>query len=211
MRRTIWLAATAAIFLLPAAGRCQQADQKQDASQGQAAPSSTPSQPQTPPAPQQDSLAAAARRAREQKKDAAKPAKVFDNDTIPTQGGVSTVGSTPASSSSDNNASTPSTAGGAGSAGSSEKSWRDKFAGLRKKLDQDQADLDVMQRELGVLNLQQYSDPMKQMQQELTRSDINDKTAAIEAKKKQVEADKQAISDAEDDLRKAGGNSGWAR
>ena len=62
-----------------------------------------------------------------------------------------------------------------------------------------------MQRELGALNLQYYSDPVKAMQQQYTRSDINDKTAQIEAKKKAIEADQQAISDAEDDLRKAGG------
>ena len=68
-----------------------------------------------------------------------------------------------------------------------------------------------MQRELGVLDLQYYNDPMKSMQQGLTRGDINDKTAKIEAKQKQVDADKQAISDAEDDLHRAGGDSGWAR
>ena len=71
--------------------------------------------------------------------------------------------------------------------------------------------MDVMQRELGVLNLQNYSDPVKAMQQGVTRSDINNKTSAIDAKQKAIEADEQAISDAEDALRKAGGDSGWAR
>ena len=68
-----------------------------------------------------------------------------------------------------------------------------------------------MQRELGVLDVQYYSDPVKAMQQEFTRSDINNKTAKIDAKKKQIAADQQAISDAEDELRKSGGDSGWAR
>ena len=68
-----------------------------------------------------------------------------------------------------------------------------------------------MQRELGVLNLQYYNDPVKAMQQDLTRSDINEKTAKIAAKEKEIEADRQAISDAEDDLRQAGGDPGWAR
>jgi hypothetical protein len=68
-----------------------------------------------------------------------------------------------------------------------------------------------MQRELAVLDLQNYSDPVKAMQQNLTRGDINDKTAKIAAKQKEIDADKQAISDAEDDLRKAGGDPGWAR
>jgi hypothetical protein len=68
-----------------------------------------------------------------------------------------------------------------------------------------------MQRELGVLDVQNYSDPVKAMQQEMTRSDINQKTADIDAKSKQIDADKQAIADAEDDLRKAGGDPGWSR
>ena len=49
------------------------------------------------------------------------------------------------------------------------------------------------------------------MQQQLTRDDINKKTADIDAKTEQIEADQQAIDDAEDDLRKAGGDPGWAR
>jgi len=210
MRRTIWIASLAAITLIPAAVWCQQADQKQDASQGQTAASSTSNQPQTPATPQQDSLAAAARRSREQKKDSPKAAKVFDNDSIPTHGGVSAVGSDSNSTAAGNTANAQGT-GATTSAGSGEKAWRDKFATLRHKLEQDQAELDVMQRELAVLNMQDYSDPTKGMQQGLTRSDINDKTSAIEAKKKQIDADQQAISDAEDDLRKAGGEPGWAR
>ncbi len=102
-------------------------------------------------------------------------------------------------------------AAGSAPAANDEKTWRDKFAKLHHKLDQDQADLDVLQRELGVSNVQFYTDPMKGMQQGLTRDDITKKTADIDAKKKEIEADKQAISDAEDDLRKAGGDSGWAR
>ena len=69
-----------------------------------------------------------------------------------------------------------------------------------------------MQRELGVDNVQfNGGDPMKAMQQQMTRDDINKKTADIETKKKQVAADQQAISDAEDDLRKSGGDPGWSR
>jgi hypothetical protein len=85
------------------------------------------------------------------------------------------------------------------------------FARLRHKLEQDQDNVTVSQRELGVLDVQYYNDPVKSMQQGLTRSDINSKTAKIEAAKQQVEADKQAISDAEDQLRRAGGDIGWSR
>ncbi len=92
------------------------------------------------------------------------------------------------------------------------KMWRDKFAKLNHQLNQDQATLDVLQRELGVLNTQYYGgDPVKAMQQGMSQADIAAKTAKIDAKKKDVEADKQAIADAEADLRKAGGDPGWER
>jgi hypothetical protein len=203
MRKVLWFAAAAAMFVLPASGAFAQEGQSQQAQQ----PASAAPAPSQPPA-QQDSLVTAARKAREQKKETPKAAKVFDNDSIPTTGGVSTVGGAPAQPG-DNTAN----AGAASSTASAndEKTWRDKFASLRHKLDQDQAELDVLQRELGVSNVQFYTDPMKGMQQDLTRDEIYKKTLAIDAKKKVVEADKQAISDAEDDLRKAGGDSGWAR
>jgi hypothetical protein len=209
MRNGLWLAATAAIFMLPAVGLCQQ--QEPPAQQSPASQANSQAA-QTPPA-QEDSLAAAARRAREQKKDATKPAKVFDNDNIPTKGGVSTVGnSSPAADSSSAAGGGAATAAGGGAASSrGEKFWRQKFADLRNKLAADEAALDLMQRELGTLELQYYPDPVKGMQQSLTRSDINDKVAKIDAMKKQIQADRQAISDAEDELRKSGGDSGWSR
>lgn len=201
MCRISWLAALGALLVLPASALCQQ--QSQAASQGQ-------SQDQTQtPAIQRDSLVAAARRAREQKKDASKPAKVFDNDNLPAQGGISTVGEEPVATAGGHAATAATTAGPASS--NDEKGWRDRFAKLRHNMEQDQTELDVMQREAGVLDLQYYNDPVKAMQQQLTRSDINKKNASIEDAKKKIEADKQAISDAEDELRKAGGDSGWAR
>ena len=204
MFKALCLTATAAIVLIPANGLCQQQEQPTTAPAAQ------------PQAKQEDSLAAAARRSREQKKDATKPAKVFDNDNIPTTGGVSTVGNATPSGAANAPAAADGGAGAAPTDGSKpasgdEKSWRKRFAELRRKLETDQQELEVLQRELGVLNLQNYSDPVKGMQQELTRTDINEKTGKIEAKKKQIAADQQAISDAEADLRKAGGDAGWAR
>lgn len=210
MRKVIWFAATAAMFVLPASRASAQEGQAQQTQKpNQQTAAQAPSPAQEAPAQPQDSLAAAARKAREQKKDTAKPGKVFDNDNIPSTGGVSTVGAAPAQPG-DAAAGSANSASAAAS-GSDEKAWRAKFGALHHKLDQDQAELDILQRELGVSNVQFYTDPMKGMQQGLTRDEINKKTAGIEAKKKMVEADKQAITDAEDDLRKAGGDSGWAR
>ena len=72
-------------------------------------------------------------------------------------------------------------------------------------------EIDPKHAALLFVDVQNYNDPVKSMQQGLTRSDINSKTAKIEAAKQQVEADKQAISDAEDQLRRAGGDIGWSR
>ena len=213
MRRALWLAAIAAIAAFPPSGHCQQQDpakspsQDSTAAQGGAQPAQTSPQAS---ASQQESLAEAARRAREQKKDTPKQAKVITNDNIPKEGGISAVREEPPATENAENA----PADGAKSdkaVGSDEKKWRARFEKLRHKLEQDQADLDVMQRELGVLDLQYYNDPVKGMQQGLTRGDINEKTAKIAAKQKEIDADKQALSDAEDDLRQAGGDPGWAR
>jgi hypothetical protein len=190
MRKIAYFAAIGALIALPCTTHAQ-------ASQDQSGASASSS------APAQDSLAAAARKAKEQKAQAAKPARVFTNDNIPTTGnGISTVGLKP----SDAPAAAPADSGAA-----SESAWKEKFAKLREKLDSDTSELAVMQRELGTLNLQNYSDPVTAMQQGYSRSDIQKKTDAIAAKSKEIDADKQAIDDAEDDLRKSGGDPGWAR
>ena len=209
MRKHLHFGIAAAVFLLAPANNfaCQQ-DQSQEGSaqksDSQAKPTAQTSQP-TPAQP--DPLVAAARRAREEKKEQAKPGRVFTNDNLPTTGGISAVGETAAAGSGDKAGASVSD----NSIEAQEKTWRERFAKLRHKVEQDQQELDVMQRELGVLDVQYYSNPVKAMQQDLTRSDINKKTSDIDAKKAQVAADKQAILDAEDDLRKAGGDPGWAR
>jgi hypothetical protein len=241
MRRDLLCAAVAAFLLLSghafafqnAQGQPSQSQAQQQQTSAPSAPASAaPASMQTPAAqapaqstvvsspPQTtDPLVAAARKAREQKKDqaGAKPARVFNNDNIPTQGGVSAVGPQPAADAAggtDGTAAPDSTgapASGNTSAANGEAAWRERFKRLRKKLEQDQDDLSIMQRELGVLDVQYYNDPVKSMQQGYSRSDINEKTDKIEARKKMIEADEQAITDAEEELQRAGGDPGWAR
>ena len=203
MRRIIGLAV--AVFMLPVAGYCQQQGQ----SSSQTSSQSTSSASDT----QQNSVADAARKAlQQQHKDSTKQPKVFTNDNLPTSGGVSTVGATPTS-----NAPSEGAAGETGKAAPiDEKGWRDKFAALHKKLDQDQSELDVLQREANVDQVQFYGGDPQKAQQDSSQmqpmgAEYNKKISEIDAKKKQVEADQQAISDAEDALRKSGGDSGWAR
>jgi hypothetical protein len=179
----------------------------------QAAPqNSEQAKPASSPAAPQDSLAEAARKARQRKKEEPAATKVFTNDNLPTTGGISSVGAAaaPGSTAPGSDAKKPGAQAGA-SSGSAENTWRDKFATLRHKLEQDQDNLAVLQRELGTLNTQFYADPNKQLQQQLTRSDIDKKTAEINAATQQVAADQKAIDDAETDLRASGGDPGWAR
>jgi hypothetical protein len=229
MRRDLLCAAVAAFLLLsghafafqnaqgqPSQSQAQQQQTSAPSAPASAAPASAPapapsSQSTTVSLPPQttDPLVAAARKAREQRKDqaSAKPARVFTNDNIPTQGGVSAVGVAPAADNADGAgaaaAGTAAPASDKPAAAAGESAWRERFAHLRKKLEQDQADVDLMQRELGVLDVQYYNDPVKSMQQGYSRSDINEKTDKIEAKKKTIEADEQ--------LQRAGGDPGWAR
>ena len=204
MRKIILSATVAAILALSAAAKPQQSNSTQT----------------TAPSDQPDSLAAASRKARDQKKDAPKKsAKVYTNDDMPTAGGISTVGgeAPPAAVSGD----TSGTANGdkasdAKAAPDEEKTWRDKFTTLHHKLDQDQSLLDVDQRELSVDQLQYYGgNPNAGYQDQASQKPMGEaytkKLAEIDQKKKDIEADKQAIADAEDDLRKAGGDPGWAR
>jgi hypothetical protein len=211
MRAFLRFSAIAAVLCAPVVIMAQQQSTQSNqsaANQSKSSPSDAAASVTASSAPQ-DSLADAARKAREQKKLAAKPGKVFTNDNIPTSGGISSASASSAPSAKEG--ASDATPASSSASANDEKSWRDKFAQLRQKLDRDKENLDVMQRELGELSVQYYSDPTKAMQQQLSRDDINKKTAAIDAKKKEVEADQQAIDDAEDDLRKAGGDPGWAR
>jgi cytoskeletal protein RodZ len=213
MRTQIWLAGAAVVMLAGGAWCAKAQSSSQQTASSQRTSSSTASTTAAP----QDSLAEAARRAREQKKESPKTAKVFTNDNIPTEGGISAVGASPAPAE-GGGSETIAPAGGTakGSDKNNEKYWRDKFAALHKKLEQDQAALDVMQRELGVNEVQYYGgDPNAAVADQASMqpfgAEYNKKRDDIEAKKKEVEDDQKAIDDAEDDLHKAGGDPGWAR
>lgn len=232
MRRLLWITAAAALVFPAALYAQEQQSQSQSQSQAQSDSQQTQqsstesqktqsqksqdqsSQAQTTSqtARSQDSLAAAARKAREQKKELPHPTvKVFTNDDLPSGGGISTVGEEK-----DANSASAAKDDSAASGASDEKSWRTRFAKLHKKLDQDQAELDLLQREIGVAEMQYYGgDPVKAMNDQTSGQPFGaaytKKLADIDAKKKQVDADKQAIADAEDDLRKSGGDPGWAR
>ncbi len=87
--------------------------------------------------------------------------------------------------------------------------WRKTFDDANKKMTDDAHELDILQREYNLKQQQYYSDPNTAMKEDYTRQDLNDTKAKIDDMTAKVAADKQSISDLEDELRKAGGEPGW--
>ena len=160
-----------------------------------------------------DPVADAARKAREAKKDAPKPKKVYTNDDVKTSAPDSAAPSN-ASNPADPTAVAPQqSAGGPGKNDdpNGEASWRKQFKEARDKIARAEKELDILQREFEKAQTQYYSDPQKAMNEQNNRAEINDKQAKIDAKKKEIAQLKQAVDDLEDQLRKSGGDPGWAR
>ncbi len=170
-----------------------------------------------------DPVADAARKARESKKDAPKPKKVYTDDDLkqsapePQAATTSTAGD--AATTKAQAAGSTAKAGDAAKTGdesktedpNSEAAWRKRFQAQRGKIAKAERELDILSRELEKAQVEYYPDPQKAMTQQNTRADINDKTAKIEAKKNQLDELRQGLNDLEDQLRKSGGDPGWAR
>jgi DNA repair exonuclease SbcCD ATPase subunit len=158
-----------------------------------------------------DPLADAARKAREAKKDAPKPKKVYTDDDVKTT--PDAAAATPGNPGGATGSAAVQTAGGAGKDEdpNGEGAWRKKFKEAHEKVSKAETELDVLQRELDRSQMQYYSDPTKAMNEQNNRAEINDKTAKITAKKAEIEQLKKTIDDLEDQLRKSGGDPGWAR
>jgi len=161
-----------------------------------------------------DPVADAARKAREQQKTAPKPKKVYTDDDIkPATPAQESGGQGQAAAGAGGTGTAEGAQGAAGAAGqeSPEATWRKRFADQRTKIEKAEKELDILQREEEKAQLQYYPDPQKALQEQYSRKDINDKQAKIDAKKKEIADLKQQLSDMEDELRKSGGDPGWAR
>jgi chromosome segregation ATPase len=162
-----------------------------------------------------DPVADAARKAREQKKAAPKPKKVFTEDDVKTAeapAATPAASATPAGSEETKlESAQPATQTSEKENPNSEKAWRKRFSELRQKIADAELELDVLQREAQKANVQYYSDPQKAMKEQFSRNEINEKNTKIEEKKKQVADLKQQLTDLEDQLRANGGDSSWAR
>jgi predicted RNase H-like nuclease (RuvC/YqgF family) len=163
-----------------------------------------------------DPVADAARKARAEQKTAPKPKKVFTNDDIPSAAPPPAPAAADAAS---KNAGQVQAADQSGEKKTikpeddpkTQAYWQKRASKLRAKLAAAEQELDVLQRELNKDEVQYYPDPQKALQQQYNRSDINEKTAKVAAKKSDVESLKQQVANLEDDVRKAGGDPGWVR
>ena len=166
------------------------------------------------------SVAEAARKTRADKKTEPQSAKhVWTDDNIPkTPRDVPTPASVEGGAAPDKGAAgTPADAGLDDKAKAElETKWRERFAAAHKKLADDEKEADLLQREYNLKRQQYYSDPNTALREQYQYpsgrgGELNDTAKKIEEKKAQIEADKQAISDLEDQLRKDGLPSGWSR
>lgn len=171
-----------------------------------------------------DPVADAARKAREEKEkrnaqNTQKPKKVFtDDDVKPATPDKPEVQNASAAGATDTTqgAAAPAGAQKPGEAAAKddpngEKAWRKRFSEQREKIARTEKELEILQRELDKSQVQYYADPAKAMKEQNNRAEINEKTAKIDAKKKELEGLRQQLDDMEAELRKAGGDPGWAQ
>jgi hypothetical protein len=169
------------------------------------------------------SVADAARRSREDQKNAPKTKKVYTDDDVSTRP-ASDASATPAAPAAgadagatpgDGSKATPAAgtpgATAPGSDANGEKAWRAKFKAQHDKIDRAEKELDVLQREEDKAQVQYYPDPQKALTEGYSRKDINDKDTKIAAKKQEIADLKHGLDDLEDQLRKSGGDPGWDR
>jgi hypothetical protein len=168
-----------------------------------------------------DPVADAARKAREKKKDAAKPKKVYTDDDVKRSTPVPEAAATsaPANAGGTDAAKTEQVAGDAAKGGdatktedpNSEAAWRKRFQAQRDKIAKAEKELDILGRELEKAQLEYYPDPQKALKEQYDRGDINKKSGKIDAKQRELDQLRQGLNDMEDQLRKSGGDPGWAR
>ncbi len=158
-----------------------------------------------------DPLADAARKAREEKKTAAKPKKVYTEDDVKPGAAASSDNSAGGAAASGTTGQQKTGAAAPAEDPNGEAAWRKKFKDQHDKLAKAERELDVLQREVQKAQVEYYPDPQKAMTEQNSRKDINEKTAKIDAKKQEIAQIKQALEDMEEQLRKSGGDPGWAR
>jgi predicted RNase H-like nuclease (RuvC/YqgF family) len=155
-------------------------------------------------------LAEAAKRAREAKKDDQKPARVWDNDTVPKAGAqISVVGEAPAGAdSSAASAAADSSANGATAAKSPAKSGgednsalKSHIADAKEKLSTIKTDLDLLQR-TNTLDSQMYYGKPDYSSDKEGAAKLKDEQDQIAAKQQEMDDQQKKIDELEAELAK---------
>jgi len=168
--------------------------------------------PAPTPAGSSDSLAAAAKQAREAKKDQAKPARVWNDDNVPkASDAISVVGQTPAEG--DNAAGAPGDAanasaaangsgGASGAAGAGNRAALEgSIANAKEKLATIKVDLDLLQRTY-TLDSQMYYIKPDYASDTAGAAKLKDEQDQIAAKQQEMDEVQKKIDDLEAELAK---------
>jgi len=174
---------------------------------------------------QDQSLAEYARKVRAERAKKEGKVRMYTNDNIPKSAGLSALGSVFAPA--EGEAAAEGAAEGAPAEGEAapaegeakecdEQCWKGKFSEKRTKVKDTEMELDVLQREYNLARTQYYQDPNAAMREQYSNNtgggrELQDLLNRINEKKAQVDNLKQELSSLEDDLRKSGGQPGWAR
>ena len=187
---------------------------------------------------QGESLGDAARKLRA-KKVKGQAVKVYTNDNLARakpgrvsvvgQGGGSSAAATPAATKGEAEPAAGSAGGGAAAAGAGggeagaagesgekgEKHWKGKFAEVRNKIASAEKELDLLEREWQLARTQYSQDPNEAMRQQQLGQQaggkLNELQQKIRQKKGEIDRLKQDLANLENELRREGGNPGWAR
>jgi hypothetical protein len=172
---------------------------------GQAQP---PQEAQAPPPAPADPLAAAAKQAREAKKDQPKPARVWDDDSVPkSNAAISVVGKTPDDSNAapgDAAAAPPAAAGAGGgaSAGAGNRAALESaVANAKEKLGTIKVDLDLLQRTY-TLDSQMYYIKPDYASDADGAAKLKDEQDQIAAKQQEMDDEQKKIDDLNAELSK---------
>ncbi|MFQ5926601.1 MAG: hypothetical protein ACE5MH_04110 [Terriglobia bacterium] len=177
---------------------------------------------------QEKSLGEIARKLRAKKKTRA--VKVYTNDDLARlrRGGISVVGRAGAASPATASGETPAARAGEEAAATGEappeeaateekdeQYWRGKFAEMRNKIAMAEKELDLLQREWQLQRNQYSQDPNTTLRQETLGQQpggkLNELREKIQEKQAEIEQFQQEMAELENELRRAGGNPGWAR
>jgi hypothetical protein len=177
---------------------------------GQAQPPAQDAQAPAPTPAASDSLAAAAKAAREAKKDQPKPTRVWNDDTIPkSNDAISVVGKTPATDDANNAAAAPGDAAngssgpGAGAAVAADVrgALQTSIQNAKEKLATIKVDLDLLQRTY-TLDAQMYYIKPDYASDTAGAAKLQDEQDRIAEKQHEMDEEQKLIDDMEADLAK---------